>query len=439
MEYKERESNGDTTDEALSSQSFTQDQADDTTIVKIDLSSDADEVVENDLLSSANNNNNNPDTPQHDLLSLENATVKGLGVGAQFVNSNAVQWNITSPFWAILPATLAPIMLTNAVLENKSKKWKETHASASKGFSGVSLGVELVGVWSFNESMLMQYWPGVRPENIRTVTARCAIPFAAIGMSIPFTLLVLIKQKSLAKNPKTPKKIRECMGHKATKKIANVIATGLIANSSMGAILLLAQGFHKLGSQNAIIISGSYAGASLLIECLPKKRHCSIDWVRWSAERAHDVVNAGSLGSATISLAFAVASGITHDDIPDPVAPVVGAVIAVIVIPALAYRLWTKAKLAKENNAKANQELVDVAEREDESDAVVTPLVSRNRHFLFSSCCQRQKKGEKQHLLDNPRVAAEHALSIQHHNSEDTDTPPAKENSNPSQGHCQIL
>jgi hypothetical protein len=320
--------------------------------------------------------------------------------------------------------------LIHACLENKPPQWQKDHAVAMKRYGIAVMGTQLVGVWSFNEWMLIQYWPGQIPKNIRTLEALCVIPTAAIAMSLP--LIFLKERKSLSKWQALPVKFQGCLSHRATKKIVNTIGQGLLANSNMGTILALVRGFNRLSTTNAFIITGCYAGTSMLIELLPKKVWNPIDWTKWTAEGVHVVVRAGSLGAATIFLAFAVASGITHNEIPDITAPIVGCTIAIIVLPALALRLRTHIKNAK---TRKPLELVEVAVEPEASEAPEAPLITRNRNFFFGCCSKREKKvGEKQ-LLKPTAVEANRGTSA----DDALDNLPQHEHTNKSSRYCAIL
>jgi hypothetical protein len=304
-------------------------------------------------------------TQKYDLLDYEYSIGGGLGVGAQAVNTSVVQWKLGSPFWGILPPVIAGTTLAYTILDNKDKQWQDRHKVAMGGFAKVITGVKFAGAFFFGQGIVLQIWPGDKFN----LAAKLGVPGFALLLIIPIALLE--EHKAIAKHPRVRGCAKKCISHAATVKIFEVISQGIGADGGMGSILTLVVGFQKLSTMNAVIIAASVGAANMLVEALPKDKYASIDGLKKLTDLIRTTVKAGALTAASLNLIFSIAAGASESHrVPDWVALISGGLLAITILPALGYRLYT---YCSKPSAQQQQQLIAVADIADSDDLEAAP------------------------------------------------------------------
>lgn len=294
---------------------------------------------------------------KYDVLDYEYAFGAGLGVAAQFVNTTIVQYKIGSPFWGILPPFVAATTLTYTILDNKDRFWQERHRSGMKVFTGVVTGIMLGGAFFFGQGIVLQVWPGDK----FSLAAKLAVPgFALLGV-VPIAFIE--KHKAIAEYSRSRRPERNCIAHPATVKIFEVIGQGIGADAGMSTILNLVAGFKEISSQNVVIISAAVAGASMLVEALPKEENAFIDGLKKLTDFIRTIVKAGALTSSFLILMFSIIAGTNEDHIvPTWSAILIGCLLGLFILPAVGYRTYAnccKPPLQNQNNRSRIEEIPD--------------------------------------------------------------------------------
>lgn len=297
---------------------------------------------------------------KYDLLDYEYSIGGGLGVGAQAVNTSVVQWQLGNPLWGILPPVVAGTTLAYTILDNKDKQWQECHKVAMGRFAKVITGVKFAGAFFFGQGIVLQIWPGDKFD----LAAKLGVPGFAGLLIIP--IAILEEHKAIAEHPRVRGCPKKCMSHAATVKIFEVISQGIGADGGMGSILTLVVGREKLSTLNAVIIAASVGAANMLVEVLPKDKYAPIDGLKKLTDLIRTTVKAGALTAATLNLIFSIAAGASETRrVPDLVAWISGGLLAITILPALGYRLYTHFRKPSEQKQQKLIDVTDVAESDD--------------------------------------------------------------------------
>lgn len=310
---------------------------------------------------------------KYDALDYEYSIGGGLGVGSQAVNTTVVQLKLGHPLWGILPPVVAGTTLAYTILDNKDKHWQDCHKVAMGRFAKVITGVKFAGAFFFGQGIVLQIWPGDKFN----LAAKLGVPAFALLLIIPIALLeehkaiaehlaVQEEHVAIAEHSRVRGCAKKCMSHAATVKIFEVINQGIGADAGMGSILALVVGFQKLSSLNAIIIAASVGGANMLVEALPKEKYAPIDGLKKATDMIRTTVKASALITATLNLIFSIAAGASETHrVPDWVAWTSGGLLAITILPALGYRLYTHCRKLSAQKQQKLIDVTDVAERDD--------------------------------------------------------------------------
>lgn len=360
-----------------------------------------------------------PHVYKHDIYNLVTKGVLGLGIGAQVVHVDIKSGGFTSPYFIVIPLGLSLVTSVHGVLENLPSDWQKHHATAMRGYTYFIAGVKIIGLESFNKSLLNS-WAG----NTNSLEMKIGGTFVALGMCVPF--IILAESDNISKIQRLPARVRGCLSHKATKKVIAVISNGINANAGMSSILGFVAAFNVLptpdfgsicanmtnctqfanitfsNSTGTILItpfqvnlvSGMVGVGNMAVEALTVWQHPLVGLTNYAAGAVRIVVTAGAMGTSIVSLGFAATSGFMGGRVPMPAVLSIGIGAASVIAFATGYRLVNYLR-TPEVNVEKDGEARDVMR------SIAEPVhpVSRASRF-FRDCCGRRQKDELPLLED---------------------------------------